>query len=122
MRPRQITAGLLAILLGAGATHAKNTHPERYYQQAWCQEHQGQAEVVLPDGARVDCLTETHAVEVDFAPKWAESIGQSLYYAQVTGKKPGVVLIMERPGDERHRLRLDSLAPDLGITIWLANP
>lgn len=29
------------------------------------------------DKTRVDCLTETHAVEFDFAKKWAESSGAS---------------------------------------------
>ncbi|MFH1027609.1 MAG: hypothetical protein V1791_06370 [Pseudomonadota bacterium] len=35
-----------------------------------------------------------YAVEVEYAHKWAEAIGQSLYYSRMTGKKPGVVLIM----------------------------
>jgi hypothetical protein len=48
-------------------------------------------EYVLPDKTRCDCLTPTHAVEVDFGPKWHEAIGQSLYNLQ-TGKKVGIVL------------------------------
>lgn len=63
-------------------------------------------EVVLKGGSRVDCLTETHAVEVEFAPKWKEAIGQSLYYAKKTGKKPGIVLIKERPEDQKYLGRL----------------
>ena len=38
-------------------------------------------EVVMKDGTRCDILTSTHAIEVDFAKKWAEAIGQSLNYA-----------------------------------------
>ena len=38
-----------------------------------------------------------YAVEFDFAEKWAEAVGQALYYALKTGKKPAVVLIMEDP-------------------------
>jgi len=45
---------------------AKREHPEKWYQVKWCQEHKGQIEVVLPDGTRCDCLTDTHAVEFDF--------------------------------------------------------
>ena len=37
--------------------------------------------MTMPDGARCDILTETHAIEVDFADKWAEAFGQSLNYA-----------------------------------------
>ena len=37
--------------------------------------------MTMPDGTRCDILTDTHAIEVDFADKWAEAIGQSLNYA-----------------------------------------
>ena len=43
-------------------------------------------EVVMKDCTRCDILTATHAIEVDFARKWAEAIGQSLNYAMHTGK------------------------------------
>lgn len=52
------------------------------------------------DYTRVDCLTETHAVEFDFAKKWAESIGQALHYNAMTGKKGKVVLILTNPKKE----------------------
>lgn len=81
-------------------------YPERAYQEAWCARQGGLTEVVLKGGSRVDCLTETHAVEVEFAPKWKEAIGQSLYYAKKTGKKPGIVLIKERPEDQKYLGRL----------------
>ena len=92
---------------------------ERDYQKAWCDAHGGTMEVVLPDKTRVDCLTATHAIEFDFAPKWAEAIGQALHYAALTGKQPGIVLIMA-PGDEKFRSRL--LATTAGfclrIELW----
>lgn len=47
------------------------------------------------DYTRVDCLTDVHAVEFDFANKWAESVGQALHYQLMTGKKAMVVLILE---------------------------
>jgi len=34
--------------------------------------HQGQVEVVLTDGTRCDCVTETHAIEFDFGNGWAD--------------------------------------------------
>lgn len=69
------------------------------------------------DGARADCLTEEYAVEFDFAPKWAESIEQSLYYAVKSGKKPGVVLIIEKPPDEHYLKRLKAVADKYGISV-----
>lgn len=92
---------------------------EKDYQIPWCAEHNGELEVVLDDGARVDCLTAIHAVEFDFAHKWAESIGQSLYYAIKTGKKPGVVLIMDTKTDKRYFARLKEVARRHGITVWI---
>jgi hypothetical protein len=40
---------------------AKREHPEK-----WCEAQKGQVEVVLPDGTRCDCVTDTHAIEFDF--------------------------------------------------------
>ena len=45
-------------------------------------------------------MTSCHAVEFDFANKWAESIGQALHYQYMTGKKAMVVLILEDPKTE----------------------
>ena len=75
-------------------------------------------EFVLEDGARVDCLTEEYAIEFDFAPKWAEAIGQALYYAKKIGKKPGVVLIMEGDRQQRFADRLNTVAGNHGIRVW----
>ena len=72
-------------------------HNEASYQQAWCSMHGGVAEYENADKTRVDCLTAVHAVEFDFARKWAESVGQALHYGIMTGKKPMVVLILENP-------------------------
>jgi hypothetical protein len=97
---------------------AKNDHPEKWYQRTWCLEKKGQIEVVLPDKTRCDCLTDAHAVEFDFAKKWAEAIGQSLYYSLQTGKRAGVVLIMENPKrDYKYWLRLNSTIEHFKLPI-----
>jgi len=64
---------------------------ETDYVNHYCK---GKIEYVLPDKARVDCLTDEYAIEYDYDHKWAEAIGQSLYYASATGKKAGIVLIV----------------------------
>ena len=46
---------------------------ERYYQEKFAREIGGRVEVVMKDGTRCDILTATHAIEVDFAKKWAEA-------------------------------------------------
>jgi hypothetical protein len=72
---------------------------EREYQRQWAQENGGVVEVRLGDGTRVDVVTSEYAVEIEYARKWAEAVGQSLFYAQVTGKKAMIVIIVG-PGDE----------------------
>lgn len=72
-----------------------HSHSESSYQHAYCSKHNGIEEYELPDRTRVDCLAATHAIEFDFANKWAESIGQALHYGLMTNKKPKVVLILD---------------------------
>ena len=77
----------------------------------------------MPDKARVDCVTKTHAIEFDFASKWAESIGQSLYYAEVLNKTPGIVLIVEDEiKDQKYINRVRSIAKKYCIDLWTIKP
>ena len=80
-----------------GYKYVKHKHHEASYQRAWCLMQNGVEEYENKDKTRVDCLTATHAVEFDFANKWAESIGQALHYQKMTGKRAKVVLILEKP-------------------------
>lgn len=90
---------------------------EAYYVSQWCSDDFGKQEFVLWDGTRVDCLAKDYAIEFDFAKKWAESVGQSLYYAKMTGKKPAVVLILEDISDYKYVKRIERLQN--GIKIFL---
>jgi hypothetical protein len=123
---RRLLAAILlmaSITSCAGAQSARQSsghiHLEKYYQERWCNEHNGIMEYILDDRTRVDCLTDDYAIEFDFAPKWAESVGQALYYSLMTGKRPGVVLIMEKEGDGRHLKRLNALADRYNIKVWI---
>ena len=99
---------------------AGHLHPEKWYQEQWCHEEQGQMEYVLPDKTRCDCMTHTHAVEFDFGVKWAEAIGQALHYAGTTGKRAGIVLILEGKKDCKYLIRLNSVIQhyELPIDVW----
>lgn len=114
-----LKAVIAALPLFFPALAAGSLHPERDYQALWCEAAGGEVEFVLPDRARVDCLTLTHAVEVDFAPKWAEAVGQALYYSLATGKSPGILLIMEGRDDGRFLNRLMAVTDTVGITVWV---
>jgi hypothetical protein len=121
MPPMKKTVMLLIfIFLFPSLLLAKREHPERWYQEQWCKAHAGQVEMVLPDGTRCDCLTDTHAIEFDFGNKWAEAIGQSAYYALQTGKKAGVVLVLETVKDRKYWIRLNTTIQhfELPIDTW----
>lgn len=117
---KKISFVIIVVLLFPSMLLAKREHPEKWYQEKWCEAHEGQVEVVLPDGTRCDCLTDTHAIEFDFGNNWAEAIGQSSYYAFQTKKKPGVVLILETIKDRKYWLRLNSTIEhfELPIGTW----
>jgi len=114
-----ILAALIGLAAAAYAGH-KRLHPEKYYQAKWCAQEGGITEVVLSDGTRCDCLTQTHAIEFDFANKWAEGIAQALHYASMTGKRAGLVLIIEHPKDRKYLDRAWGVVRwhGLALDVW----
>ena len=107
-----------------GTVDAKRLHHEKWYQAIHCSQLAGEVEHRLPDKTRVDCLTDTLAIEHDFANKWAESVGQAIYYGKMTGRSPGVALIMENPEkDAKFLKRLLLALEDIpGIEVWIIIP
>ena len=90
---------------------------EAYYVNQWCSSDFGRKEFVLLDNTRIDCLTKDYAIEFDFAKKWAESVGQSLYYSQMTNKKPAVVLILTKQEDEKYVKRVEKTSSNIKIFL-----
>jgi hypothetical protein len=105
------------IFLFPASQLAKREHPEKWYQQKWCEANKGKVEVVLPDGTRCDCVTGTHAIEFDFGNNWAEAIGQSSYYSLQTKKKAGIVLILETMKDRKYWIRLNTTIEHFNLPI-----
>ena len=109
---------ILFFVLALMTFYATSTESaEADYVEKYCE---GVIEHVLSDRTRVDCLTAEYAIEYDFARKWAEAIGQSLHYARMTGKKPGIALIMTKEGDSRYLERVNGVIDEyqLPITFW----
>lgn len=67
-------------------------------------------------GGRVDILTDELAIEVDWAPKWKESIGQALWYGLQTGKQAGIILILKEADDYRYFVQLNSALDHGGLS------
>lgn len=116
---------LLAILsFHLLSNHSLASEPELWYQKVWCEGKGGEVEVRLDDGRRVDCMTESHAIEMDFANKWPEAIGQSLAYGMLTRKQAGIVLILRKPSDREYWDRLQQVLEHykLPVTTWKLGP
>lgn len=110
------------ILAAAIASPAVAAETESDYRDRLCAGMQ--MEVAMPNGTRADCMTDRLAIEVDWAHKWAEAIGQSMNYAASTGKLPAVILICKR-GTEAKCLNWSLLTSEtstywkLPLTVWL---
>ena len=110
---------IILMLVTIVFSSAAHLHHERYYQERFCTLVHGELEHRLPDGTRIDCLTPIYAFEVDFGHKAFESIGQALYYAMISGKRPGIVLIRETRRDDRYIERIKPLAKKYGIYVFV---
>lgn len=107
------------LLLLISLTAFSQKKHEKYYQSIIAERMHAKTEIVLDDKTRADIVTDTFAIEVDFAHKWAESIGQSLHYAHKLHKKAGILLIVDGAKDDRFIQILMPDADQLGITVWV---
>ncbi len=99
-------------------------HDELVHQVALCSGME--MEIFIPEsGTKVDCVSNTHAIEVDFSNKWAAAIGQSLHYASMLEKKPGIVLICKKTTTEKTCVKHSYLVEqslshwNIEATMWL---
>jgi hypothetical protein len=80
---------LLIIFIFPAAILANREHPEKWYQEEWCEAHKGQV----------------------------EAVGQSAYYSLQTNKKPGIVLILETIKDRKYWIRLNTTIEHFNLPI-----
>ena len=108
---------LILLLALISSVNAARLNTEAYYQKIAAEKYNAQIEVSMPDGTRCDLVTETHAIEVDFADKWGEAIGQSLNYAFQANRRAGILLILEKQSDEKHLIRVNSIIKHFSLPI-----
>ena len=97
---------------------------EAWYQAVWCESLGGEPEYRLDDRSRVDCLTPDYAVEMDFASKWREAIGQALHYARKTNREAGIVLVLKQSTDQLYFNELHKTLEyyQLPVKLWQLGP
>jgi len=68
--------------------------PEKDWTDALAREINGQSEVRV-DRGRVDVMTDTYAIEIDFIKKWHEGLGQAIHYGDESNRIGVLALIAE---------------------------
>lgn len=82
--------------------------------------YNAQCNVRTEDGAWCDLLTKELAIEVDWAEKWAEGIGQALYYGLCFKRQPAVILLIKDPEqDESKVARCRKVCEAYGVKLIL---
>lgn len=97
---------------------------EAWYQAIWCESLGGKSEYRLDDRARVDCLTPEYAIEMDFAHKWHEAVGQALHYGRKTKRQAGIVLVLKKRSEQFYLNELKKTIDyyQLPVKVWQLGP
>jgi len=114
---------ILFLLLLVSALSYSQSHLEKYYRNGFAIRMKGEQEVRLPNKRIVDVVTDTFAIEVEFANKWTQSIGQSMDYAKSLNKKAGILLIIEGLKTDKYVTELMDFIVfyHLPIKVWVMN-
>jgi len=112
---------LLLFFLFLISINAHALETEDYYNKRFCEEMLGQPEYQLKDLSRIDCLTDTHAFEADWADglKVYEAIGQALYYSAETSKQPGILLLIRKNKSDKHIRKIRRVIETWNLPIKL---
>jgi len=105
---------VLLFILSVDSYAKKN---EKYYQTIHCNNLNGEIEYILEDKTRIDCLTENNAIEHDWAKKWAECVGQALYYGAKKEKIPTCALIGTKKELDRHSSKIKLISDHYNLNI-----
>ena len=98
---------------------------EAFFVERFAPKYNARVEVRLHEGVRVDLLSDTYAIEVDWARKYYEGFGQAMLYGILTDKKPAVLLLaVHGTSDETHVRRARMISKEYNIKLyveWIRN-
>ena len=90
---------------------------ERQVNEKWCAQVNGITEFRTKDGTFVDCYTNEYAVEAEYDYNWKEAIGQSLHYAESTGKKAGILFIRRAVSKKDYLAQMKRVIEEFDLPI-----
>jgi REP element-mobilizing transposase RayT len=112
---------ILTLLFIALASLLQAQSEKQFIQHLNSTHFHGLTEVTIY-GGRADIVNEEYAIEVEWAEKWKNSIGQALWYGLQTNKKPGIVVILKDINDRKYAIMLQSAIDYAGlkdkIKVW----
>lgn len=120
---KKILLLLFVLLLSASTCPNREVH----FKKVFSQYVNGKIDVPLNEyNNTVDIVSDTFAIDVEFAPRWARSIGHSLYAATKLNKKAGILLITHNNSHDKysHDKYINILMPianKYNITVWVMN-
>jgi hypothetical protein len=100
--------------------YATSYPPPGEFQAKWCIDNGGVVDYIKEDdSSNIACMKDQYIIDVAYANQWKEAVGQALYYSAVTGKKPGIALIMlNSTEDKKHLDSLRLVADKYNIKVW----
>lgn len=118
---RNITKNILILFLMISSCALQAQNEAYYIELLNDTKFKGQTEVKVY-GGRADIVNEEYAIEVEWADHWKNAIGQSLWYALQTNKKPGIVVLMKSLSDRKYGIMLQSAIDYAGLSdkikVW----
>lgn len=96
---------------------------ESSINKLWCLDQGGKTEYRTIYSTYVDCITADLAIEVEYDYNWKESIGQSLHYAEATGRQAGILLIKRKKSRVNYLDQLNAVINkyNLPIKVFVTN-
>jgi hypothetical protein len=120
MKKAMFATILLAAVTAAGWEVVRLSVPpgakEAVWRDALARAWTGRVEVAVAYG-RVDVLTEGTAVELDFAHKYHEALGQALHYSHETGRQGVAALIVTGQIDGAKMEWIEALCNRHGVRL-----
>lgn len=78
-------------------------------------------------GTYADCVSDIHAIEIDWTGNWKEALGQALHYGSALDKKSGIYLVCREDTEQslclKHKLGLEETIANQGLNVdvWFFN-
>lgn len=99
-------------------TQPKPTDPEPVWSR-WLAEQMGGVAEHRVGGVRVDILTDSLAIEVEWIKKVYEPFAQAGLYSMLTGRDPAVLFLLRgKPTEAKYRERVRMISKRLAIPVF----